>query len=188
MQNSFRIIAGTWRSRKLTFPGTVETLRPTKDRVRETLFNWLQQKIIGTSCLDLFAGSGALSFEALSRQAGKVTAIDNSPEATRMMTENCKLLDCNNMEVITADAMLWLEQYAGQFQFDIIFLDPPFGENLLEACCALLDSGNYLATGALVYLESAFSLEEINLPSHWSLLKHKKAGQVHYGVCEHIIL
>lgn len=188
MQNSFRIIAGTWRSRKLTFPGTVETLRPTKDRIRVTLFNWLQQKIIAANCLDLFAGSGALSFEALSRQAKTVTAIDKASEATRAMTDNCKLLECNNMEVITADAMHWLEQGAGQLQFDIVFLDPPFGENLLEDCCALLDSGNFLAPGALVYLESASSLEEINLPSRWNLLKHKKAGQVHFGVCEHIIL
>lgn len=182
-RNQFRIIAGQWRSRKLTFPGEVETLRPTPDRIRETVFNWLQQKIPGAKCLDLFAGSGALAFEACSRHAAGVTAIDSSPLATDRLRENCRLLECGVMEVITADAMTWLAAGAGERLFDIVFLDPPFSENLLEACCRLLEAGGFLAPGGLVYLESGFPLESLALPGGWELLRNKRAGQVFFGLC-----
>jgi len=107
-RNLVRIIAGKWRSRKLPFVSAVESLRPTPDRVRETLFNWLQAQIIGARCLDLFAGSGALAFEACSRGAAKVTAIDNSSRVIQMLQQNCDLLNCTSIQLILADRMLWL--------------------------------------------------------------------------------
>jgi len=182
-RNHFRIIAGEWRSRKLAFPGDVESLRPTTDRIRETLFNWLQQKIPGARCLDLFAGSGALAFEACSRHAAHVTAIDSSARVTDMIRENCRLVQCSTMEVITADSMQWLEKQSGEHLYDIVFLDPPYSKNLLSQCFALLESGNYLAPEGIVYLESDSSLERLSLPSNWQLLRSKKAGQVYFGVC-----
>ncbi|MGY8790066.1 MAG: 16S rRNA (guanine(966)-N(2))-methyltransferase RsmD [Pseudomonadales bacterium] len=187
-KNQFRIIAGKWRSRKISFPGNIETLRPTTDRIKETLFNWLQQKINASHCLDLFAGSGALALEACSRDAASVLALDSNSDATKALSENCNLLNCNNMNVITADAMKWLEQkQKGEYQFNIIFLDPPFGMNLLADCCALLEAGDFLAPGAIVYIESEKSLNDLALPDQWHLFKNKKAGQVFFGVCERVI-
>ncbi|MDG2176702.1 MAG: 16S rRNA (guanine(966)-N(2))-methyltransferase RsmD [Gammaproteobacteria bacterium] len=187
-KNQFRIIAGKWRSRKIKFPSNVETLRPTTDRIKETLFNWLQQKIDGAHCLDLFSGSGALALEACSRNAANVLAIDNDSRVTDSISENCQLLDCNNIDVITANAMQWLDQKkTEQYQFDIVFLDPPFGKNLLADCCALLEAGNFLSPGAIVYLESETPLDDITLPDRWQLFKDKKAGRVYFGVCERLI-
>jgi len=187
-KNQFRIIAGKWRSRKISFPGEVPSLRPTPDRVRETLFNWLQQKIDGAHCLDLFAGSGALALEACSRNAGSVVALDSDSDVMKSLSDNCQLLDCNNMNLITADAMQWLaHEKKDQYQFDIVFLDPPFGKNFLTDCCALLEAGNFLSPGAIVYLESEKSLNDLILPEPWQLFKNKKAGQVYFGVCERLI-
>lgn len=187
-RNKFRIIGGNWRSRKLSFPEDVATLRPTPDRIRETLFNWLQIKISGARCLDLFAGSGALAFEALSRGAHSVIAIDQSSQVTNSLRDNCRLLACNDLTVVAADALHWLQQHAGKEQFDIIFLDPPYNMGLLPECIRLLDEGRFIAEGGVIYLEAGQPLENLLLPEHWQLLKSKKAGQVFYGVCEsHII-
>ncbi|MDA9909084.1 16S rRNA (guanine(966)-N(2))-methyltransferase RsmD [Gammaproteobacteria bacterium] len=185
--NVIRIIAGKWRSRKLPFVSEVETLRPTPDRVRETVFNWLQAKIIGARCLDLFAGSGALAYEACSRGAATVTAIDNSSRVKQMLQDNCDLLNCTAMKIILADSLSWLEQPGNEGLYDIVFLDPPYSKNVLPECCRLLDAGNFLAPGCAIYLESDHPLEDIELPSSWRLLKSKKAGQVYYGVCERLI-
>jgi 16S rRNA (guanine966-N2)-methyltransferase len=188
-KNQFRVIAGKWRSRKISFPGDLESVRPTADRVKETLFNWLQLKIDGAHCLDLFAGSGALALEACSRNAGGVVALDSDSNVMKSLSENCQLLDCNNIDLITTDAMQWLAQEnQGQYQFDIVFLDPPFGKNLLADCCALLEAGNFLSPGAVVYLESEKSLDDLVLPDSWQLFKNKKAGQVYFGVCEKLII
>ena len=130
-----RIVAGEWRGRRLPVldqPG----LRPTPDRVRETLFNWLAPLITGARCLDLFAGSGALGFEAASRGAGRVAMIEKSANLVRVLRENRLLLDARQVEVIQADAGLWL---AGQAEpFDLVFLDPPFAENLLGPTLSLI--------------------------------------------------
>lgn len=185
--SSVRIIAGKWRSRKLTFPADIDTLRPTTDRIRETLFNWLQQAIIGARCLDLFSGSGSLSFEALSRGAKDVTAIDYSAKATDLIRKNCISLECDDLEIITANSLEWLQQSAGKKQFDIVFLDPPYDLKLLSECISLLLSGEFLTPGCIIYLESNQPLEEIELPECLPLIKSKKAGQVYFGVCKHVI-
>lgn len=182
-RNRYRIIGGEWRSRKLGFPGDVDSLRPTPDRVRETLFNWLQLTIAGARCLDLFAGSGALSFEALSRGAQHVTAVDMSPRATASLQANCTTLSCKDMSIVTADALQWLKRSANAAQYDIVFLDPPYKLDLLSECLGLLESGNLVKPGGVVYLESDRALESFTLPQNWVLAKSKKAGQVFYGVC-----
>lgn len=182
-RDKFRIIAGKWRSRKLSFPGDIPSLRPTTDRIRETVFNWLQLSTPGARCLDLFAGSGALAFEACSRGAGSVTALDISPRVTAMLRENCSLLDCDNMQVITADGLQWLRDNSGKTQFDIVFLDPPYALGLLPDCLKALESGNFLAPGAVIYMESDTDLDDLPLPGGWNLQKSRKAGQVFYGVC-----
>jgi 16S rRNA (guanine966-N2)-methyltransferase len=187
-RNKVRIIAGQWRSRLLLFTGDVETLRPTPDRVRETVFNWLQNKIAGARCLDLFAGSGALAFEACSRQAASVTAIDNSQEVVAMMKDNCQLLDCQNMDVVHADSIAWLKKNTDIEPFDIVFLDPPYSLDLLADCCRLIESASLVKPGSIIYLESNSLLENLQLPATWKWLKAKKAGQVYFGVCERIFL
>lgn len=187
-RNKVRIIAGKWRSRLLPFTGDVETLRPTPDRVRETVFNWLQNKIAGARCLDLFAGSGALAFEACSREAASVTAIDNSQEVVAMMKENCQLLDCQNMDVVHADSIAWLKKNTDIEPFDIVFLDPPYSLDLLADCCRLIESASLVKPGSIIYLESNSLLENLQLPATWKWLKAKKAGQVYFGVCERIFL
>lgn len=186
-KNQFRIIAGKWRSRKLSFPGSISTLRPTTDRIKETVFNWLQMDLPGAKCLDLFTGSGSLSFEAISRLAESVTCVDSSPEATKKIKENCELLECDNIDVITADALQWLNRQSGQNQFDIVFVDPPFSENILGQCVQLLESGNCLAPGALIYIESGAPLDDLEIPGEWEQLKTRKAGQVYFGVYKRII-
>lgn len=183
-RNQFRIIGGHWRSRHLSFPPGVEGLRPTPDRIRETLFNWLQQKTPGASCLDLFAGSAALAFEACSRGAATVTAIDKHPQVTESISANARLLDCDSLTTITLDSLTWLRNMAGKYQFDIVFLDPPYSLKLLPQCLQLLETGDFLAPGAIIYLEADVRLELLPLASSWRLLKSKKAGHVFYGICE----
>ncbi len=131
-QGQLRIIAGKWRSRKLAFPQQ-ENLRPTPDRVRETLFNWLQADVPGSCCLDMFAGSGALGFEAASRGAGEVVMIEQNREAVSALTRNIKLLDAGNIRLVIADAVEWLKN--NQRRFDIVFLHPPYIAGLLGKCC-----------------------------------------------------
>ena len=180
-QNRLRIIGGEWRSRVLHFPD-VPGLRPTPDRVRETLFNWLQPHIYAARCLDLFAGSGALGFEALSRGAAKVTALELDTGAIKALTRNCNQLGTGKVELIQQDAMVWLAE-THTCQYDLVFIDPPFASALQEQCCHLLEKRGWLAEGALVYLEAALPLEKFVFPQGWELLKSKKAGDVHYGLC-----
>jgi 16S rRNA (guanine966-N2)-methyltransferase len=179
-RNRYRIIGGTWRSRQLAFPDG-KGLRPTADRVRETLFNWLQPILPGAHCLDLFAGSGALSFEALSRGATQVTCLERNPAAADAIHANARLLQTSSLTLLRTDAMQWLRQQQAQ-RFDIVFLDPPFDLNLLESCCDLLSSQQLVAPGGMVYLESGRALTTLTLPAGWSLIREKKAGQVHYGM------
>jgi 16S rRNA (guanine966-N2)-methyltransferase len=167
-----RIIAGKWRGRKLSVidaPG----LRPTPDRVRETLFNWIQQEIVGARCLDLFAGTGALAFEALSRGASEVIMIESNPKAFELLNQHAEILGSENHTIQLADAMSWLRQ--GGKGFDIIFLDPPFEQGYIEQCCALIKEESLLNANGLVYIESE---ENISLPDGWITKKQKKAGQV----------
>ena len=176
-QGRLRIIAGQWRSRRLEFPGQ-DDLRPTPDRVRETLFNWLQLDVPGSRCLDAFAGSGALGFEAASRGANEVVMLEKSHEAVTALRRNIELLDAANIDVVVADAMTWLTN--NRRPFDIVFLDPPFTAGLLGQCCRILESGQSLAEDAKIYIEHAVGDNEFAVPETWQCLKSKFAGQVAY--------
>ena len=173
-----RIIAGRWRSRKLAFPGQ-ENLRPTPDRIRETLFNWLHADVPGSSCLDLFAGSGALGFEAASRGAREVVMLEQNPVAASELARNIELLAAENIELVIADALEWLA-HDNRHAFDIVFLDPPYKANLLGKCCEILENKQSLAENARIYLEHAAGDDEIVIPQNWVCLKDKIAGQVAY--------
>lgn len=167
-----RIIAGKWRGRKLDVinsPG----LRPTPDRVRETLFNWLQQEIVGARCLDLFAGTGALAFEALSRGAAEVFMIESNPKIVESLKQHAETLKSEGHTIQLADATSWLKQ--GIKGFDIIFLDPPFREGYIEQCCAAISEESMLKSKGLVYIESE---KELALPEGWEIRKQTKAGNV----------
>ncbi|MEN8170461.1 MAG: 16S rRNA (guanine(966)-N(2))-methyltransferase RsmD [Pseudomonadota bacterium] len=179
--NQLRIIGGSWRGRKLQFPD-VEGLRPTTDRVRETLFNWLQPIIHGSRCLDLFAGSGALGLEALSRGATAVSFIDSDGLAVRSLKENLSLLKDEHGTVIQSDALAFLRGAAPAQPFDIVFLDPPFRRALLQPCLEQLCQDGWLSENARIYLEVEQELGEPELPPGWEMVRSKKAGQVIYGL------
>ncbi|EKD69824.1 MAG: hypothetical protein ACD_46C00722G0007 [uncultured bacterium] len=172
-----RIIGGKWRGRRLTVPD-VQDLRPTPDRVRETLFNWLAPFIQGAHCLDLFAGSGVLGFEAASREAASVVMFDSSKVVVQLLQEEAKQLGAENIQVYCATIPEQLQNLANQF--DIIFLDPPYQQNLLLPTCCYLEKNNFLADIAYIYLEAREAIKDNDLPSTWRIIKHKQAGQVHY--------
>ncbi len=176
--SQLRIIAGQWRGRKLPF-AAIEGLRPTPDRVRETLFNWLQATIPGARCLDLFSGSGAIGFEALSREAASVEFVELNDQACRQLKDNLNLLQCTQGQVNCANVLNWLQQPATQ-GFDMVFMDPPFGKGLVTPCCEALEQQGYLKNNALIYIETESELTSLNTPVHWTLLKEKKTGQVCY--------
>ncbi|ARN74180.1 16S rRNA (guanine(966)-N(2))-methyltransferase RsmD [Oceanicoccus sagamiensis] len=176
--NQLRIIGGQWRGRKLSFP-SVDGLRPTTDRVRETVFNWLSADIHGAQCLDLFAGSGALGLEALSRGASLVDLVDNAQSATRQLRDNLQLLDANHGHVSQANAADWLQQNAGN-RYDVIFLDPPFRQDLAQRCIQLIDQQAMLKPDGWLYLEMGKDEALPELPPQWLLHREKTAGQVCY--------
>lgn len=177
-ESTVRIIGGQHRGRKLPF-AEMPGLRPTGDRIRETLFNWLQPVIQGASCLDLFAGSGALGIEAASRGAGKVVLVDSAGSVVRQLGKNKTLLELEQLSVVRADALQFLEQEPTPF--DVVFLDPPFDSNLLEPLCQRLTMG-WLADDARIYLEEDVSRNFPNLPDSWEFIQEKIAGQVRYGL------
>ncbi len=179
--NKVRIIGGVHRGRKLDFPD-LPGLRPTGDRVRETLFNWLQPLIPGARCLDLFAGSGALGLEAASRGAREVVMLDSAVAVTRQLEVNRSLLQLDRLEIFRANALTWLVEQRPSQPFDLVFLDPPFADNLLAESCRLLQSHGWLADSARIYLEDDAGRGLPVLPEGWELLKEKRAGQVRYGL------
>lgn len=181
--NQVRIIAGKWRSRKISFLDQ-ESLRPSPARVRETLFNWLQSDINGAVCLDLFAGSGALAIEAASRGAKHVTCVEFNFETAASIKKNIELFNANEIILLQQNALVFLKNNKANNKYDVVFLDPPFKENLLEASIALLESNSWLATRSLIYIESDQALESYSLPKNWVLIKQKKAGHVYYGLCQ----
>jgi 16S rRNA (guanine966-N2)-methyltransferase len=174
-----RIIGGQWRGRRITFAADVPGVRPTPDRVRETVFNWLQPVIAGARCLDLFAGSGALGFEALSRGAAQVVMVDADARVAAHLRDQGAALQAPGLEVVAAEALQYLGGPAPA-GFDIVFLDPPFGRDLLGPCCRSLEAGGWLAAGARIYLEAERALRAPPLPESWSLIRSKQAGQVGY--------
>jgi len=177
MIGKVRIISGQWRRRLLPVPA-VQGLRPTPDRVRETLFNWLSGSIEGARCLDLYAGSGALGFEAASRGAAGVVLVEKDATAVACMRDAAARLGAEQIRVVQADVHRWLQGPAEAF--DIVFLDPPYGSTDLGALCARLAAGHWLARGALVYLETLHSADDPALPPGWQCLHRQKAGQVRY--------
>jgi len=180
-----RIIGGQWRSRRLPFVAT-EGLRPTPDRVRETLFNWLQGVTSGARCLDLCAGSGALGFEALSRGASSLVFVEQSHQVARALQSNMQQLKVQNAEVVTASALEWLDSRATDEteRFDLVFMDPPFRQGLVAPLCALLERRNLLAERAMIYIECERELVLPPLPADWVLYREKQAGQVSYRLYE----
>ncbi len=172
-----RIIGGTWRGRKLNFP-EVDGLRPTADRTRETLFNWLQPVLGGASCLDLFAGSGALGFEAASRGAESVVLIENNRQAAKQLAENMDLLSASQCEVFNTTADTFLAKSATPF--DIVFIDPPFDSNLWVESATMLTEKGWLASQAHIYLECPRRADLPDLPESWTLMREKTAGAVRY--------
>jgi 16S rRNA (guanine966-N2)-methyltransferase len=173
-----RIVAGKWRSRLLPIADQ-QGLRPTSARVRETLFNWLSMDIRGSHCLDPFAGTGALGFEALSRGAATVTMIEKSPKVADILRSSVELLEADNARIECADAMSLLNRVADK-RYDIVFLDPPFADDLVEECCHLLQSNGWLADRAAIYIEQDKSKPLTELPAGWQVIKNKKAGKVRF--------
>lgn len=178
LNNKVRIIAGKWRSRKLHF-ANIPDLRPTSDRMRETLFNWLAPYIDKAHCLDLFAGSGALGFEALSRGASKVVMIDAERKVIQELKTNQKLLNAENLEIINMEAEKYLSQHHKD-AFDIIFLDPPFKKQLISNICQLIDKNKLLKPKGYIYIETNAALSTGDLPTNWQITKQKQAGKVLY--------
>jgi 16S rRNA (guanine966-N2)-methyltransferase len=170
--NTVRINAGEWRSRLLKFPD-VEGLRPTPDRVRQTLFNWLGQDLTGHACLDLFAGTGVMGFEALSRGASTVTLVEKSPAAFQALLENKRLLNAPQAEVLQQDALHFLSN--NQQRFSLIFLDPPYNLQWLPKLLPLLKA--HLKEDGVIYVEAEYALQS---DADWQVIKAGKAGNVFY--------
>lgn len=183
MRNKLRIIGGDWRSRQLSFvdaPG----LRPTPARVRETVFNWLQYEIFGKQCLDLYAGSGALGFEAASRGAKTVVQVESNAQACRSLKDNATALSAEQITIVHSDVLRFLE---GEAQaFGVVFLDPPFGLNLVVQTCRLLEDNGWLAKQAKIYVETERHFDWSGMPENWRQLKSKTAGEVGYHLFERV--
>lgn len=174
-----RIIAGEWRSRKLPV-ADVPGLRPTTDRLRETLFNWLQHSVIEARCLDLFAGSGALGFEAVSRGAKKVVMIERDRKGIQGLQQSAELLKTDKVNIIQADALAWLTK--SNQAFDIIFVDPPFDQNLGSKALEKLNDSSCLKSGTLIYLEEEKQATETIIPENLECIKQGRAGHVRYSL------
>lgn len=173
-RNRVRIVGGGWRSRLVRFPGN-PGLRPTPDRVRETLFNWLGQRLDGLSCVDLFAGSGVLGFEALSRGAARAVLVERDRAALEALREAARALPAPGAEVVAGDSLAWLAR--GTERFDLAFVDPPYASDLAQRALAALPPR--LSAGARVYVESARPLEAA---APWELLREGRAGAVRFAL------
>ena len=180
-----RIIGGRWRGRRFPYPPG-DVTRPTGDRIRETLFNWLAPFIDGARCLDLFAGTGALGLEALSRGAAEATFVEQDARAARQLEATLRELDCSTADVIKGDALHFLA--GAPTRFDIVFLDPPFGVIDPGNLCTLLGD-QWLARGAHVYIEMRRHDAAPQMPADWTIARDKTAGQVRFmlatGPMEH---
>lgn len=172
-----RIISGEWRGRILTFPDH-PGIRPTPDRVRETLFNWLQPTITGARCLDLFAGSGALGLEALSRGAADVDFVERDRKSAAAIRGHLENLETERGHVVTGDALRFLQQ-SGLQKYDLIFLDPPFGQGLLERSLQQLEQSP-VSDRLQLYIETERPLSDLSLPQGWGVTRSGEAGQVRY--------
>ena len=181
MKNQLRIIGGKWKRRQLPF-ANIEGLRPTPDRVRETLFNWLMWDIQNAQVLDLCAGSGALGFEALSRGAANVVMIEPDVSQARFLKDNMQLLQANNCQLMVATAQRALNTL--NVQFDVLFLDPPYVLDLWQELAVLAEP--LLADNAYIYVEADRDLALLKLPDTWQQIKHTKAGVVQAALYQKI--
>jgi 16S rRNA (guanine966-N2)-methyltransferase len=174
---SVRIIGGEWRGRRLPVPA-VDAVRPSPDRVRETLFNWLQNVVPGRACLDLFGGTGILGFEAASRGARAVTIVDRHPDVVSRLQAARDTLDTGTkVRIVGAEALDWLSEC--DEQFDVVFLDPPFHQDLVTIASVHLEQRRLLCPCAHVYIEIEADTQP-QVPSHWRALRSKRSGHVGY--------
>lgn len=169
-----RIISGKFKSRLISFPDKIKNLRPTHDRIREDLFNWLMFDIENKNCLDLFAGSGVIGFEAISRHAKSVTMLEINKTAYIELTKNKKLLQCQNLNIINNDAVNYLNQCSEKF--DLIFLDPPYDSELLEIILKMITNNKKLYQDTLIYLETNKNIDITN----FNVIKNKKTNNINY--------
>jgi 16S rRNA (guanine966-N2)-methyltransferase len=177
MKQVIRIVGGKYRGKKIYFP-SIKDLRPTPDRVRETLFNWLMHDIKGKRCLDLFAGSGALGFEALSRGAAEVVLVEQSPKAYATLLTHRITFNEPSLKVVNHDGLKFLQETTQPF--DIVFLDPPFSKDFLSPCLKALEEPNILSAEGMVYIESPEQISPNE--STWTILKLKQYGHAWYGL------
>jgi 16S rRNA (guanine(966)-N(2))-methyltransferase RsmD len=174
--NTIRINAGEWRSRQIKFPDA-EGLRPTPERVRQTVFNWLGQDLTGLTCLDLFAGTGVMGFEALSRGAVAVTLVEKSLPAYKALMANKQLLKAEHAQIMHQDALQFLNQNTQKF--NLIFLDPPYNQAWLSKILPLLAA--HLHAEGLIYAEAEYPIDpSLDFASNWQVIKQSKAGNVFY--------
>lgn len=178
---TLRIIGGKWKSRRLNFPANIAHLRPTSDRIRETLFNWLQTEIIGAQCLDVFSGSGALGLEALSRGAKSCDFIEKAYPAYIQLKKNLTLLGAENITCHCGDSFKILDKL--DQSYDLIFLDPPFGKNFIPSLLEIIKSNKLLNSNGMIYfeVESGYSFQT----NEFNIFKEKTAGNVTYGILKH---
>lgn len=177
--HKLRIIGGQWRSRQISF-ASAPGLRPTGDRIRETVFNWLAPYTPGARCLDLFAGSGALGLEALSRGAVSCTALELDSAAASQLRDNKRTLNAEQLTILEVNTVQYLQHNSLTQTFDIIFIDPPFDGQLQSEICATLQTNNWLAKGAIIYCELPASDNKFKAPPSWRKLQEKLAGEVKY--------
>ena len=180
--NTIRIIAGQWRGRRLPVLDS-QGLRPSTDRVRETLFNWLMHEVPGARCLDLFAGTGALGLECLSRGAEFVQFVELNKAVAQQLSENLVQLavSADSACCTLADGLRFVSTKPSD-AFDLVFLDPPFADSLLASAISCLSGNGWLAPGALVYIEQSSKHSIESLPPEWTLYREGRAGQSHYSV------
>lgn len=179
--NSVRIVGGEWRRRVLHFPDS-EGLRPTPDRVRETLFNWLGQDLTGLACLDLFAGSGALGFEAASRGAAKVVLVEAAPRVLAALRGNAKTLDNEGkLEIVKGDALQYL--VSARSKFDVVFLDPPYRQGWIPRLAERLP--RVLKDAAAIYVEAEYEIDSLVVgTSAWHAVRRGRAGEVYFHLLQ----
>lgn len=175
-----RIVAGKWRGRTVPVAADADGLRPTPARVRETLFNWLAPHIQGARCLDLFAGSGALGLEALSRGADEVVFVESDPAIAANLERAIDALSADGASIVVADAWRWLT--GSRATYDVVFLDPPYADDSIGQLCTLLAARRILRPGARVYVEQDRDQAAPALPDDWTVGRQKVAGQVRYGL------
>jgi len=179
-RSTVRIIGGRFRGRRIPVPQA--GVRPTSDRIRETLFNWLMPWVASARCLDMFAGTGALGMEALSRGAATAVFVDRDRRVAEQLREILADLGCQDAKVLVADAERLV--YSALGTFDIVFLDPPFGATDLTVLCTLLESSGALAEGAHIYIEMNRRQPLPDVPAGWTVIREQTAGQVRFALAE----